>query len=191
MLLSFVFIMTSMNVFAQEEGEDARTRDYERFMEKDRDRLDQALEDLQKKLQSEEFKQQLEMTARKAQDQARELELQARALHFGNQNSTQLMLSKEYDGTSGENTGEFQIEESVRQIRFSIDGSVEEGSIVIKLLLPEGKIFKELTIDNTADIRFSQSLVIREEENKYSGRWKYVIKANKTTGRYRLSINTN
>jgi hypothetical protein len=148
--------------------------------------------------QAEAFSRQEEEMARKEAHMVRQMEVSERALdtytrniHFSHQNSSQLMLSKTYEGTDAENTGEFHIEESVRQIKISIDGVVKEGSIKIKLLLPGGETFKDLTIDESADIRYSQSLGISEEEKKYYGKWKYIIKASKAKGNYRMSISTN
>jgi len=148
--------------------------------------------------QAEALSRQKEEMARKEAEMVKQMELSSRAIesysrniHFSHQNSSQLMLSKNYEGTDAENSGEFQIEEAVRQIRISIDGAVKEGSIKIKLFLPGGETFKDMTIDESADIKYSQSIGISEEEKKYEGKWKYVIKASKAKGSYRMSINTN
>jgi len=170
-----------------ETGRPEKVREPERVIEEERIIFEKEFNEAR----MEEFKRQAEIDAKRAQLEAREMELQARAFHYGSQNNSQLMLSKNYSGTDAENEGVFQIEKSVRQIRFSIEGSVREGSITVKLLLPGGDVFKELTIDESADVRFSQSLVIMEDENKYSGNWKYTIKARNADGNYRLSISTN
>jgi hypothetical protein len=57
---------------------------------------------------------------------------------------------------------------------------------------PDGKPFKELTINSSADINFSQSISIEEDKaDKYVGSWTYVIKADEAEGSYMLQIMTN
>ena len=72
----------------------------------------------------------------------------------------------------------------------SVGGSVKEGEINIVITLPNGEELKDLTIDTSADIQFSQSVKISEEEDKYYGQWEYSVESNKASGHYRLSIQT-
>ena len=102
--------------------------------------------------------------------------------------SSQLSLSKSFDGESTKNEGTFEVDEKVAYINFSINGSVREGRIRISITLPNGEKMKEMTIDNTADIQFNQMIRPRLEENKYSGKWTYEIEAVKAVGNYRLSL---
>ena len=104
--------------------------------------------------------------------------------------SSQLSLSKSFDGESTKNEGTFEVDEKVAYINFSINGSVKEGRIRIIITLPNGEKLKEMTIDNTADIQFNQMIRPRSEENKYSGKWNYEIEAVKAVGNYRLSLQT-
>jgi len=105
--------------------------------------------------------------------------------------SSSLNLSKTYTGESKENSGSFQVDESVRRITMNINGNVKSGSITIKILLPGGKVLKEVTLDDSANMTFSQSIRIAEEETKYYGDWKYTIAAEKCDGRYQLMISTH
>jgi len=104
--------------------------------------------------------------------------------------SSQLSLSKSFDGESTKNEGTFEVDKKVAYINFSINGSVKEGRIRINIVLPTGEKLKEMTIDNTADIQFNQMIRPRSEENKYSGKWTYEIEAIKAVGNYRLSLQT-
>ncbi len=67
----------------------------------------------------------------------------------------------------------------------------EEGEIVIIITLPDGDELKEMTIDTSADIQFTQSIKISEEEDKYYGQWEYSVESDEAVGHYRLSIRTN
>ncbi len=104
--------------------------------------------------------------------------------------SSQLSLAKTFTGETKKNEGSFTVDESIRQINFMIQGKVRTGSITIKLMLPKGDVIKDITIDESADITFSQNIRISEDENKYTGKWSYTIEAVKAEGNYRMSINT-
>lgn len=104
--------------------------------------------------------------------------------------NSKLTLSKRYSGQSTSKTGTFNIEEGVTRIRLQISGTVEVGKIGLELYLPGKKVLKQLTIDDSADISWSQSINIKEGETKYYGEWTYVIKAESVEGRYQMSINT-
>ena len=107
----------------------------------------------------------------------------------GEKNS-KLSLSKRYSGQSTDKTGTFQIEEGVSKIRLQISGSVAVGKISLELYLPGKKELKKLTIDDSADISWSQSINIKEGDTKYFGEWTYVIKAVSVEGKYNMSIST-
>lgn len=140
---------------------------------------------------AEAMARQQEEKSRQAEQMAREMEYRARAMVYGDQNASQLMLSKSYKGTDADNSGVFQVEETVKNIRINMDGSVKAGKIKISIFLPGGELFKEMTIDEAADVRYSQSFNITEDQGKYIGNWKYRIKSEKAEGSYRLSIGTN
>ncbi len=73
-----------------------------------------------------------------------------------------------------------------------ISGKVRAGEIIIKVLYPGGKVFKELTITSSAEITFTQSLTINEGSgDKYVGSWTYEVRAEKAEGNYTLAISTN
>lgn len=107
-------------------------------------------------------------------------------------NHSQLTLRNSFRGGSDTSKGEFDVESDVRHIRCMISGKVSSGEIYILIEYPGGKVFKELTINSSAEISYSQSLSIKEgQENKYVGSWKYEVKAEKAEGSYMLQIQTN
>lgn len=128
--------------------------------------------------QQEQMKQQ--------QEQMKEVWKQYRGTH------SQLTLRKNFNGTTDTSQGYFDVEPDIRHFRCMISGSVKSGEIFIRVQYPGGKVFKDLTINSSADINFSQSVSIREgEESKYAGTWSYVIRADKAEGNYMLQISTN
>ena len=104
--------------------------------------------------------------------------------------SSQLSLSKSFDGQSSENDGTFDVDETVRHISLQLSGSVKEGEIEITITLPDGDELKDLTIDTSADIQFSQSIKISAAEDRYYGQWEYTVESDEAVGHYRLSIQT-
>jgi len=105
---------------------------------------------------------------------------------------SQLTLRKNFNGTTDTSKGKFDVEPDIRHFRCMIKGSVKSGEISILVEYPDGKVFKELTINSSADISYNQSVSIKEgEESKYEGSWNYVIKAEQAEGSYMLQISTN
>jgi len=111
---------------------------------------------------------------------------------WGQDSQSQLTLRNTFNGETLSSDGEFDVDESTSHIRFTINGKVRHGEIGIKLLYPGGKVFKDLTINSSAQITFSQSLTIKDEEKKkYVGSWKYEVKTKTAEGDYMLSIVTH
>ena len=111
---------------------------------------------------------------------------------YGQESQSQLTLRKSFRGTTSTSKGEFDVEPEIRQFRCMISGSVKSGEILIGVEYPDGKTFKELVINSSADVNFSQSISIKEgEEKKYTGSWSYVIKADEAEGNYMLQIMTH
>jgi carboxylesterase type B len=111
---------------------------------------------------------------------------------WGQENQSQLTLRKNFRGTTSTSKGEFDVDPNIHRFRCMITGSVRTGQIMIGVKYPDGKTFKELVINSSADINFSQSISITEgEEKKYSGTWTYVINAEEAEGNYMLQISTN
>lgn len=110
----------------------------------------------------------------------------------GQENQTQITLRKSFRETTGTSNGVFEVEKGIRHFRCMINGSVRNGEITVKIEYPDGKTFKELTINPSADINFSQSISVKEEnEKKYVGTWNYEVKAKEAMGSYMVQIQTN
>ncbi len=111
---------------------------------------------------------------------------------FGQENQSQLTIRNNFDGDSDSSEGEFDVDESTRHIKCTINGKANSGRITIKVLYPGGKVFKDLSITSSAQISFTQSLTIKDEEkSKYIGAWTYKVIADKAEGSYSLSFMTH
>jgi hypothetical protein len=105
---------------------------------------------------------------------------------------SQLTLRNSFKGGTDSSKGEFEVDTGTTHFRCMINGKVRSGKITVKVLYPGGKVFKDLTINSSAEISFSQSLSInRDKAAKYIGSWQYEIKAEKAEGSYVLQISTN
>lgn len=110
----------------------------------------------------------------------------------GQESQSQLTIRNSFDGETDSSQGEFDVDESTTHIRCTINGKANAGKINIKVLYPGGKVFKDLSITSSAQISFSQSLSIKEEDKKkYIGSWSYKISAEKAEGSYTLSFMTH
>ena len=111
---------------------------------------------------------------------------------FDEGNQSQLTLRNSFKGTSDSSSGKFEVDESTRNFRLMIRGKVNSGEIKIKLMYPDGKVFKEQTINSSAEVTLTQSITIKEASSKkYFGSWTYEVKSDEAMGEYTLSISTN
>lgn len=205
--LVMVLFLTAVNTMAQEPDQDIKKKQSEEEMRK-------AMQAEEMKAKKDQLEVQREMMEKMEKEYAEQQERQREASRnferaqetyvstgYGgdfvlpflpHENQTQLTLRNNFRGGTDSSHGEFDVEEGTRFFRCMINGKVRSGSISIKVEYPGGKTFKELTITSSAEVNYSQSLTIREEEKKkYLGTWKYSVEADKAEGNYILSISTN
>lgn len=107
-------------------------------------------------------------------------------------NQSQLTLRNSFDGNSNSSEGSFEVSEETHNFKVMINGKVKSGEIQIIVKYPNGKEFKNLTINSAAEIAYSQSLTLKEgEESKYIGTWNYEVKASSAKGNYMLQLMTH
>lgn len=110
----------------------------------------------------------------------------------GQENQSQLTIRNTFRGESDDSDGTFDVDENTSHIRCTINGKARSGKINIRIELPNGDIFKDLSITSSAEISFTQSLSIEEgKKKKYVGAWTYEITADDAEGSYTLSIMTH
>ena len=111
---------------------------------------------------------------------------------WGQDSQSQLTLRNTFNGETVSSDGEFDVDENTSHIRLTANGKVRQGEISIKVFYPNGKEFKDFTINSSAQITYSQSMNIKEEEKKkFVGTWKYEVKTKTAEGSYMLSIVTH
>jgi hypothetical protein len=85
----------------------------------------------------------------------------------------------------------FDVEKSANTVVMSIIGDCKTGQIAVKILMPNGKLFSDIIIDESGNLNWRKSFTISEEENKdKAGEWKFKILAEKATGFFKISLQT-
>jgi hypothetical protein len=104
--------------------------------------------------------------------------------------NSKLSLSKRYEGATTTKKGTFKVDNDVKKIRISVSGKVESGKIIVTIKMPDDKEVGTFQMDDTADVHWSQSINVDDEETRYYGDWTFVIKADQAHGMYTLSLST-
>jgi type II secretory pathway pseudopilin PulG len=85
----------------------------------------------------------------------------------------------------------FDVETTVKNVVMSVNGDCKAGDIRIKIVMPNGKVYSDITIDEFGNLNWRKSFSISEEENKdKAGAWKFQINASKATGYFKISLQT-
>ena len=86
----------------------------------------------------------------------------------------------------------FDVEKNSKSVVMSVNGDCKDGEIRIKITMPNGKTYSEILIDASGNLNWRKSFSISEGENQdKTGEWKYQISANKATGFFKISLQTN
>lgn len=85
----------------------------------------------------------------------------------------------------------FDVESTVKTVVMSVNGDCKAGDIRIKIIMPNGKVYSDIVIDEFGNLNWRKSFTISEEENKdKAGAWKFQISAAKATGYFKISLQT-
>jgi hypothetical protein len=91
-------------------------------------------------------------------------------------------FSKEYS---------FDVEKTAKTVIMSVMGDCKTGDIRIKIIMPGGKSYSDIVIDESGNLNWRKSFTISETENQdKAGEWKFKIDSNKATGYFRISLQT-
>jgi hypothetical protein len=83
----------------------------------------------------------------------------------------------------------FDVEKKVNSLIMSIMGDCKAGDIHIKIVMPNGKSYSEIVIDEFGNLNWRKSFNITETENQdKTGEWKYIVSSNKATGFFKISL---
>jgi hypothetical protein len=111
--------------------------------------------------------------------------------HRGDSEKTTWDFSKQVKETSFSRNYSFDVEESASTVVMSVMGDCKSGSIRVKILMPGGKVYSDIVIDEFGNLNWRKSFTISEEENQdKAGEWKFFIDAEKATGYFKISLQT-
>jgi hypothetical protein len=83
------------------------------------------------------------------------------------------------------------VEPSVKTVIMNVMGDCKSGQIKVKIVMPGGKVYSDIVIDESGNLNYRKSFSISETENKdKAGEWKFRIEAEKATGFFRISLQT-
>ena len=106
---------------------------------------------------------------------------------------TSLTIRKELDDVTFNTKFKYEVSEGANGISYKVDGSMDEGTLLIKLIKPNGDVLQEIEISPLADISWSQDLRFNEEEEQDEnvGSWVIVVSAKNASGSYQISVRAN
>ncbi len=85
----------------------------------------------------------------------------------------------------------FNVEKTIKNVVMSVNGDCKVGEIRIKIVLPNGKNYSDIVIDEFGNLNWRKSFNISETENQdKTGEWKFQITSTKATGYFKISIQT-
>ena len=71
----------------------------------------------------------------------------------------------------------------------SVMGDCKAGEIRIKIIMPGGKTYSDIVIDEFGNLNWRKSFTISETENQdKTGAWKFSYFINKATGYFKISL---
>jgi ATPase subunit of ABC transporter with duplicated ATPase domains len=111
--------------------------------------------------------------------------------HSGDNERTTWDFTKSVKEGSFSRDYTFDVEPTVKTVVMSVNGDCKAGEIRIKIVMPNGKVYSDITIDEFGNLNWRKSFSISEEENKdKAGAWKFQINASKATGFFKISLQT-
>jgi len=183
--LLIITILLSGNLFAQEKEKEA-----------------------QLKLMEEKMKQKQFVEQSKQKEKLEQLKFIQSNWSTNSSNATELSLSKNYEKeTNATKNASYIVADGSYKMTLNASGYVKSGKIIITIKLPSGEEYNKIELDNSADLKWAQSIslakrgigipgggVILNKENKeyekYIGKWAIEIKAEKVVGYYKFKISS-
>ncbi len=114
-----------------------------------------------------------------------------RSLGGGDSERTSWELSRSVKESTFSKSYSFDVEKSAKTVTMSINGDCKSGEIRVAIVMPEGKTYSNILIDEFGNLNWRKSFTISEEENKdKTGEWVFKISAKNATGQFRISLQT-
>lgn len=85
----------------------------------------------------------------------------------------------------------FDVEKSASNVVMSVLGDCKSGEIRVKIIMPGGKTYSDILLDEFGNLNWRKSFTISETENKEkAGEWIFKIDATKASGYFKISLQT-
>ena len=85
----------------------------------------------------------------------------------------------------------FDVEKISKSVVMSVMGDCKSGEIRIKIVMPNGKNYSDILIDESGNLNWRKSFTINETENQdKTGDWKFQISSTKATGFFKITLQT-
>lgn len=109
----------------------------------------------------------------------------------GDSEKTTWDFSKQVKETSFTRQYSFDVEKSASTVVMTVMGDCKAGNIRVKIIMPGGKVYSDIVIDEFGNLNWRKSFTISEDENKdKTGEWVFKIEAEKATGFFKISLQT-
>lgn len=111
--------------------------------------------------------------------------------HMGDAERTTWDFSKNVKENTFSRDYTFDVEKTAKSVVMSVMGDCKSGEIKIKIIMPNGKSYSDILIDESGNLNWRKSFTITETENQdKAGDWKFQINSNKATGFFKISLQT-
>jgi ATPase subunit of ABC transporter with duplicated ATPase domains len=111
--------------------------------------------------------------------------------HMGDSERTTFDFSKSVKDNTFSRDYIFDVDKSSKSVVMSVNGDCKSGEIRIKIIMPNGKSYSDILIDESGNLNWRKSFTITETENKdKTGDWKFLISSTKATGYFKISLQT-
>jgi hypothetical protein len=107
----------------------------------------------------------------------------------GDNESTSWEFSRKVKEKSLKSEYTFDVEKTANSVVMSVMGDCKAGEIRIRIVMPGGKTYSDIVIDEFGNLNWRKSFTISETENQdKAGAWKFVISSTKATGYFKISL---
>jgi hypothetical protein len=109
---------------------------------------------------------------------------------FGENNeSTSWEFSRKVKEKTLKSEYTFDVEKTSNSVVMSVNGDCKAGEIRVKIIMPNGKTYSDIVIDEFGNLNWRKSFAVSETENQdKAGSWKFIITSNKATGYFKISL---
>lgn len=111
--------------------------------------------------------------------------------HMGDSERTTFDFSKTVKDNTFSRDYIFDVDKAAKSVIMAVNGDCKSGEIRIKIIMPNGKSYSDILIDESGNLNWRKSFTITETENKdKTGDWKFLISSTKATGYFKISLQT-